>query len=517
MKVAAAVLAAVILGVAPAALAQNRTVTVDAGKSTGQIKSLTGVNGGPAPMREGLPNLVQQYRQTNIDMVRTHDYMGPTDIDARFEPDDPTLAWLVPDPTVRHQIVAAGNLGSIFPDWSKDPENPASYRFGPTDEAIAAIVASGAEVYYRIGRSWAAHNTPPPDFDKFASVVKHVEMHYNQGWAKGFHDHIRYWEFWNEPETFWGGPPAQFFVLYDKTARALKSAEPSLKVGGPALAVPFTAQPYREDFLDYCREHKVPLDFYSWHNYTDGSADPLEPARLAKQFRKIIDEHGFPQAESILSEYNRSADFTEPMKAELRSADNAAFVATTLIYLQDASVDRAIYYRGDASWMGLFDLEKRPYKPAYAIRAMGEMKKTPERIAATGGDDEGFAVLAGKSEDGRTVQILISNYQVPANYKGNVMVPPPEFFVGATLPDMSKVKLPPNRNIAYKNNAGYDLTIQNLPWGKKPFIVQRVRLSDSEDLAEQPLTVGEGGEYKISGALPAPGVELITLREKLNY
>jgi xylan 1,4-beta-xylosidase len=295
MKAAAAILAVMIGGIAPAALAQNRAVVVDAGKSAGQIKILTGVNGGPAPMREGLPNLVQQYRETNINMVRTHDYMGPTDIDARFDPDDPTLAWLVPDATVRHQIVAAGNMGSIFPDWSKDPENPASYRFGPTDEAIAAIVASGAEVYYRVGRSWAAHNTPPPDFDKFASVVKHVEMHYNQGWASGFHDHIRYWEFWNEPETFWGGPPAQFFILYEKTARALKSADPSLKVGGPALAVPFTAQPYREDFLDYCREHKVPLDFYSWHNYTDGSADPLEPARLAKEFRKIIDDHGFPR------------------------------------------------------------------------------------------------------------------------------------------------------------------------------------------------------------------------------
>jgi len=284
-------------------------------------------------------------------------------------------------------------------------------------------------------------------------------------------------------------------------------------VGGPDLAVPFTAQPYREDFLDYCREHKVPLDFYSWHNYTDGSADPLEPARLAKEFRKIIDDHGFPRAESILSEYNRSADFTEPMKAELRSADNAAFVATTLIYLQDASVDRAIYYRGDASWMGLFDLAKKPYKPAYAIRAVGEMKKTPERIAATGGDDEGFAVLAGKSTDGKTVQILISNYQVPANYKPNVMVPPPEFFVGATLPDMSKVKLPPNRDITYKNNLGYDLTIQNLPWGQKPFTVQRYRLTNTEDLAPLPSADGRGGQFKSSNALPAPGLELIVLKE----
>jgi xylan 1,4-beta-xylosidase len=513
MKVAALALLALIVA-APAALAQNRAVAVDAGKSTGQIKILAGVNGGPAPMAEGLPNLVKQYRENNINIVRTHDYMGPTDIDASWDPDGATLAWLVPDATYRHKIVAAGNLASIFPDWSLDPENPASYRFGPTDIAINAIVASGAEVYYRVGRSWGAHNSPPPDFDKFASVVKHVEMHYNQGWAKGFHDHIRYWEFWNEPETFWTGTPSQFFVLYEKTARALKSADPSLKVGGPALAVPFTPQPYREDFLDYCREHKVPLDFYSWHNYTDDSADPLVPSRLAKEFRKIIDDHGFPQAESILSEYNRSADFTEPMKAELRSADVAAFVATMLIYLQDAPVDRAMYYRGDASWMGLFDLAGKAYKPAYAIRAIGEMRNSPERLAATGADDEGFAVLAGRSRDGKTVQILISNYEVPANYKPNVMVPPPEFFQGATLPDMSKVKLPPNRNITYKNNSGYDLTIQNLPWGKKSFTVTTYRLSDSQDFTAASQKEGSGAEFKISNALPAPGLELIVLRAK---
>jgi xylan 1,4-beta-xylosidase len=504
-----------LAGFAVALPAQNRAVTVDAGKSTGQIKILSAVNGGPAPMREGLPNLVSQYRDFDINMVRTHDYMGPTDIDATWDLDGATLAWLVPDATIRHQIVAAGNVASIYPDWSKDPEDPASYRFGPTDTAIQAIVASGAEVYYRVGRSWGAHNAPPPDFDKFASVVKHVEMHYNSGWANGFHDHIRYWEFWNEPETFWTGTPAQYFLLYEKTARALKSADPSLMVGGPALAVPYTPQPYREGFLDYCRDHKVPLDFYSWHNYTDGSADPIEPVRLAKEFRKIIDDHGFPQAESILSEYNRSADFTEPMKAELRSADDAAFITTTLIYLQDVAVDRAIYYRGDASWMGLFDLDGKPYTPAYAMRAMGEMRNSPQRLAVTGGDDEGFAALAGKSKDGKSVRILISNYQVPANYKPNVMVPPAEFLRGATLPDMSKVKLPPNRNITYKNNAGYDLTIRNLPWGKKPFTVERYRLTNTEDFTRIAAAPdGQGGELKISNALPAPGIELIVLTRK---
>ena len=45
MKVAAAVLAAVIVGVVPAALAQNRSVMVDAGKSTGIAGSAAAIGG----------------------------------------------------------------------------------------------------------------------------------------------------------------------------------------------------------------------------------------------------------------------------------------------------------------------------------------------------------------------------------------------------------------------------------------------------------------------------------------
>ena len=43
-------------------------------------------------------------------------------------------------------------------------------------------------------------------------------MHYNQGWANGFHDNIRYWEFWNEADLsiFWTETPEQFYRLYER-------------------------------------------------------------------------------------------------------------------------------------------------------------------------------------------------------------------------------------------------------------------------------------------------------------
>ena len=118
---------------APAA-SNPRQVRVVAGKVTGTIRSLQQVNLGPAHSRPGVPDITEQYRDLRIDSVRTHDFYGPTDIDA-YRPNQP---W--------DRI--------IFPDWDADADAEASYNFGPSDPLITAIVDCGAEVYYRLGRSW---------------------------------------------------------------------------------------------------------------------------------------------------------------------------------------------------------------------------------------------------------------------------------------------------------------------------------------------------------------------------
>jgi hypothetical protein len=494
-----------------------RNLTVDAARDTGRIRSFQGLNGPPSPVMEGLPNLVEQYRELRIDQVRTHDFMGPTEIDSRYMYRNPNLSSLIPDPIQRAGVVRAGNDSIIFPDWNADPEMPESYRFGPTDKVIAAIIESGAEVYYRIGRSWGADTNPPADYDKFANIVKHIAMHYNQGWANGFHDKIRYWEFWNEPEGFWGGTPEQFYALYEKTAKALKSADPGMKVGGDGEAQSHGASPWREGLLDYCAAHQVPLDFFSWHTYAFDSADPYDAVRLGREIRDVLDTHGFPRAESILSEWNLSYDYTILEAAELQSAHNAAFVGAVLTYLQDAPINHAHFYRGDAAWMGLFDLNGNPFRPACVFKAMGQMLSTPVRLAVAGTDTFGFAALAGKSEDGNTLKILISNYAKPANYKPRPMPFAPEF----ADPDMPSLwdrwHGPPFANrtdIVYRDNAGYNLSVMNLPWGKASFTLRRYRVSARQQLDLVEERTAEGSSLTLSNPLPVDNVELIVLQRK---
>jgi hypothetical protein len=291
-----------------------------------------------------------------------------------------------------------------------------------------------------------------------------------------------------------------------------------VKVGGDGEgSPPYPAGPWREGLLDYCAARHVPLDFFSWHTYAYDSADPYDAARLGRIVRRALDTHGFPHAESILSEWNISYDFTYQEAGELQGAHNAAFVGAVLTYLEDASVDHAHFYRGDAAWMGLFDLNGGYYKPAYAFKAMGEMLDTPERVAVTGGDTFGFAVLAGKSADGSKVQILISNYQKPANYKPKPMVRGPET-VDPTRPPLwdryPGREFPDRGDIVYRDNAGYKLSISNLPWGQATFSVKRYRISagQSLDLVEE--RAANGATLALSSPLPVDTVELIVLERK---
>lgn len=493
-----------------------RLLEVDASEVTGEIRSFQGLNGPPTPVMAGLPDLVTRYHELRVNQVRTHDFMGPTEIDSKFDQNNSFLAWLIPDSAQRAGVVKSGNASIIFPDWSADPEKPASYNFAATDKVITGIHASGAEVYYRIGRSFGANVNPPADFDKFANVVKHIAMHYNQGWANGFRYRIAYWEFWNEPEIFWSGPPEQFYSLYEKTVRVLKSVDPTLKVGGDAKAFPYDGGPYLEGFVDYCATHKLPLDFYSWHTYADGSADPYDAVRLANRIRSVLDTHGFPKAESILSEWNLSADFTDDEKLILQGAENAAYIGAVLNYLQDAPVDHAQFYRGDAAWMGLFDVQGQYFKTAFTFKAAGKMLDSPKRLRVTGTDTIGFSAIAGRSEDGRTVQIFISNYAIPAGYRPHSFGMPPEIQkMGTPLPDFSKVKFLPSRtDVVYRNNAGYNLTINHLLWGQEPFTIKRYRISKTQNLELVEEKSGTGGTLKLANSLAPDTLELIVLQHK---
>lgn len=224
----------------PASSAKQVTIEIDFSKPIGRIRSLQQVHAGPIPKTKGAAQLHDQYRQIGVDYIRTHDGRPFFDIDV------------------------------VFPNMQADPSNESSYTFSSTDLQVEAIRSTGAEVFYRLGYTWGGpySKTPPSDYAKFAEICKHIVMHYNHGWAKGFRYGIQYWEVWNEPDIgeFWTGTPAQYFTLYDVVAKALKALGQDLKVGGPSLSggPAFWNRGFLEDFLRFYKTNESraqPLNF----------------------------------------------------------------------------------------------------------------------------------------------------------------------------------------------------------------------------------------------------------------
>ena len=205
-------------------------VKFDLSQKTGEFKILNATNGGPWHKRHANDQYrsnFEDYKAARIPYSRNHDswycgvYGGP----------------------FSHDIKA------IFPNFDADVNDPKSYDFACTDESILTTLDAGTETFFRLGETIdhriVKHNiTVPKDFKKWAEICEHIIMHYNEGWADGYHLNIEYWEIWNEPDLdaedaeyrrTWTGNYAQFFDMYEITAKRLKERFPNLKIGGPAI------------------------------------------------------------------------------------------------------------------------------------------------------------------------------------------------------------------------------------------------------------------------------------------
>lgn len=114
---------------------------------------------------------------------------------------------------------------------------------------------------------WKGNVSGPKDMkewtDLVCSFIKHCMNRYGIAEVESW-----YFEVWNEPDyegAFWVGSKEEYFEFYRSTALVVHSISNKLKVGGPSLA--FLEDKWIEDFLDYCKNYNVPLDFFSFHVY----------------------------------------------------------------------------------------------------------------------------------------------------------------------------------------------------------------------------------------------------------
>uniref|UniRef100_UPI0036DD1B71 GH39 family glycosyl hydrolase n=1 Tax=Photorhabdus sp. RM322S TaxID=3342825 RepID=UPI0036DD1B71 len=428
------------------------------------LKEVNGVNGMPKSLAPGFPDLDDQFNQMGITHIRLHDGFGIGDMDNYFQVDRKNnqnqMIVNVPEENksaAKKLVADISNVRSIFPNAAIGMRNhdvnlalrDANYEM--TDAYLHDVLSNQVDlnpdniqrqIMFRIGRSLDGGYETPEDFDIYAILVSTLVSRYALNYARiGLPRKISYWEIWNEPDLlfFWNSnDPKKYYELYNKIVRVIKTIDPDAKVGGAGISFSNNAGgDYIDGFFRYCRNNNVPLDFFSWHGYVD-TGDPQNIIDMGNTIQKSLHTYDFTETESICTEWNSSPFGSRNTFTKVQSAKNAAYIASSLIYMQYAKVDLAHYYRGDGLSFGLFNNQPNPKNPcvknfctysAQSFSLFARMFETPHILSGNKDFSTGLTVLATENESGNKINILAANYKVDKSFSdGNVAPVPADLY-----------------------------------------------------------------------------------------
>lgn len=385
---------------------------------------------------------------------------------------------------------------------------------------MPSVLASGTQTcfYYK------ANVTPPADWAEWENLIRALTQHLVDRYGI---DEVRTWffEVWNEPNLsyFWGGTQAQYFKLYEHAARAVKSVNSLLPVGGPATSV----NSWIPEMLEFCRTNNVPIDFVSTHHYpTD---DPLwrhsdiSEEEIYKQFghefgkyeRGVLHKmtaRAREQAGDLplyYTEWNTSAWMGDSIHDDAYSAaltlkaiaDNDGLVQAysfwTFSDLFEEPGQFSAPYHGGFGLQNIYGIPKPTYRVFELLHNLGD-----QRLAVSGGADATVEVLAVRG--GHTLQLLAHNHNTPgqpiATEDVTINLPGLAPSTPVTIARIDDEHLNPKAAWIAQGQPEY------------PTRAQLAELEQAAELITQPATLeatGTGSAIKF--ALPPHGVVAITL------
>jgi xylan 1,4-beta-xylosidase len=284
--------------------------------------------------------------------------------------------------------------------------------------------ASGDTTVFR----YEGRVTPPKDYGAWATLLRKLAEHWIERYGA---EEVRSWffEVWNEPNlsAFWTGTQEEYFKLYRCSVEALKEVDKGLRVGGPATA----KNQWIEEFVGFCDDNRLPLDFVSTHQYpTDvvegtslGSEDDPTEEHLAKSRRGIMREW----AENVrrlakgrpvyYTEWNTSSNPRDPLHDQPYAA---AFVTKTVMEASgivegysfwtftDIFAENyfpSVPFHGGFGLLNLQGIAKPTYRAFQLLHRLGT-----ERLAVEGSHP---TVDAWAVRDRRRLTVLLTNHGLP--------------------------------------------------------------------------------------------------------
>lgn len=119
---------------------------------------------------------------------------------------------------------------------------------------------------------WKGNISPPNDINNWNDLIRNFIIHcINRYGLNEVEDW--YFEVWNEPEyeyVFWAGSKEEYFEFYKQTVFTIKSISSKLRVGGPSITYGSRlGSSWLDDFLIFCKDSNISLDFLSTHIYPE--------------------------------------------------------------------------------------------------------------------------------------------------------------------------------------------------------------------------------------------------------
>jgi hypothetical protein len=237
---------------------------------------------------------------------------------------------------------------------------PGRYHFDTLDRVVDTIRVTGAQplmcLCFKPRVLFPEINdriVEPRDYAAWDELIFQVVKHYRDRGTG-----IRYWEVGNEVDIGEdGGTPYRFeppgYVRYYRhTAAAILRADPSARVGGPALAN--VRSPIFPALLDCCATNGAPLHFVSWHLY---SSSPDAIRETIKYARGLLSQRPALKPETFLDEWNMDL-----MNPPLDPRFQPCYIAETVWQMKDAGLDWSCYYH-IRDWYVAYDTFARYFSP----------------------------------------------------------------------------------------------------------------------------------------------------------
>ena len=217
------------------------------------------------------------------------------------------------------------------------------YNFATLDRSVDLILKTGAKPLMNIDFKSRLHYpkidqdiVEPNDWGEWERLIAALVKHYKDRGAG-----IQYWEIANEPDIGEDGGcpyrfrPDNYNTFYQHTAAAVLKADPSARVGGPALAN--WKSPILPALLEFSAKRNAPLHFVSWHGYTNS---PANLRRTIDGVKTMLAAYPALHPETMLNEWNL---------ALMKPDDNnlvfqPAFVVETIWNMIEGGLDYSCYY-----------------------------------------------------------------------------------------------------------------------------------------------------------------------------